>query len=168
MGFEIFVLYLGKRLSPEEKLYLKCLEVESHGDYRSGVFQEFARSFGVRHYSFMLQSSKANQTRLKTATEFKRRDWGTEGFGSRCCARRCSPSTRPSTGTTPKSASPTSRPSFATTGRNAKTWPKCSASLASCRSRIGPGTRKRLACWGRGRERSCLGIVIPFRKQGPT
>ena len=30
----------------------------------------------------MLESGKANQTRLKTATEFKRRDWGTEGFGS--------------------------------------------------------------------------------------
>ncbi|MDG4596167.1 MAG: DUF1156 domain-containing protein [Candidatus Contendobacter sp.] len=73
---------LWKRLSPEEKLYLKCLEVESHGDYRSGVFQEFARGFGVRDYTFMLQSGKANQTRLKTATEFKRRDWGTEGFGS--------------------------------------------------------------------------------------
>jgi adenine-specific DNA methylase len=73
---------LWKRLSPEEKLYLKCLEVESHGDYRSGVFQEFARGFGVRDYPFMLQSGKANQTRLKTATEFKRRDWGTEGFGS--------------------------------------------------------------------------------------
>lgn len=73
---------LWKRLSPEEKLYLKCLEVEAHGDYRSGVFQEFARGFGVRDYTFMLQSGKANQTRLKTATEFKRRDWGTEGFGS--------------------------------------------------------------------------------------
>ncbi len=73
---------LWKRLSPEEKLYLKCLEVESHGDYRSGVFQEFARGFGVRDYRFMLQSGKANQTRLKTATELKRREWGTEGFGS--------------------------------------------------------------------------------------
>ena len=73
---------LWKRLSPEEKLYLKCLEVESHSDYRSGVFQEFARGFGVRDYRFMLQSGKANQTRLKTATEFKRKDWGTEGFGS--------------------------------------------------------------------------------------
>lgn len=56
--------------------------MEAHGDYRSGVFQEFARGFGVRDYTFMLQSGKANQTRLKTATEFKRRDWGTEGFGS--------------------------------------------------------------------------------------
>ena len=73
---------LWKRLSPEEKLYLKCLDVESHGDYRSGVFQEFARGFGVRDYRFMLQTGRANQTRLKTATEFKRRDWGTEGFGS--------------------------------------------------------------------------------------
>jgi hypothetical protein len=73
---------LWRRLGPEEKLYLKCLEVEAHGDYRSGVFQEFARGFGVRDYRFMLESGKANQTRLKTATEFKRRDWGTEGFGS--------------------------------------------------------------------------------------
>jgi adenine-specific DNA methylase len=73
---------LWRRLTPEEKLYLKCLEVESHGDYRSGVFQEFARGLGVREYRFMLESGKANQTRLKTATEFKRRDWGTEGFGS--------------------------------------------------------------------------------------
>ncbi len=71
-----------RRLGPEEKLYLKCLEVEAHGDYRSGVFQEFARGFGVRDYRFMLESGKANQTRLKTATEFKRRDWGTQGFGS--------------------------------------------------------------------------------------
>ncbi len=73
---------LWKRLTPEEKLYLKCLEVESHGDSRSGVFQEFARGFGVRDYRFMLESGKANQTRLKTATEFKRREWGTDGFGS--------------------------------------------------------------------------------------
>jgi len=73
---------LWKRLTPEEKLYLKCLEVESHGDYRSGVFMEFARGFGVRDYRFMLESGKANPTRLKTATEFKRREWGIEGFGS--------------------------------------------------------------------------------------
>ncbi|MCF7983260.1 MAG: DUF1156 domain-containing protein [Thiohalocapsa sp.] len=73
---------LWRRLAAEEKLYLKCLEVESHGDYRSGVFQEFARGFGVRDYRFMLQSGKANQTRLKTPTELKRREWGSEGFGN--------------------------------------------------------------------------------------
>lgn len=44
---------LWKRLSAEEKLYLKCLEVESHGDYRSGVFQELARSSPTRiHIGF--------------------------------------------------------------------------------------------------------------------
>lgn len=30
----------------------------------------------------MLESGKANQTRLKTASELKRREWGSEGFGS--------------------------------------------------------------------------------------
>ena len=73
---------LLKRLSPEEKLYLKCLEVESHDDYRSGVFTAFARDFGVRDYSKLLHSGKANQTRLRTANEFKRREWGSDGFGS--------------------------------------------------------------------------------------
>ena len=71
-----------RRLSPEERLYLKCLEVESHGDYRSGVFMEFARGLGVRDYRHMLHSGRANQTRLNTASEFQRREWGSEGFGS--------------------------------------------------------------------------------------
>jgi putative DNA methylase len=69
--------HLWKRLTPQEKFYLKGLEVESHGDFRSGVFQEFARGLGVREYKYMLQSGKANQTRLKTASEFKRRELGT-------------------------------------------------------------------------------------------
>ncbi|MCK7574593.1 MAG: hypothetical protein MZV65_00830 [Chromatiales bacterium] len=55
----------------------------------------------------MLQSGKANQTRsCKTATEFGRRDWGTEGFGSfaaaPCLVCRL-PDRRP--GWTPRSAS---------------------------------------------------------------
>lgn len=73
--------HLWKRLGPEEKLYLKGLEVEAHGDYRSGVYQEFARGFGVRDYRFMLQTGKANATRLKTASEFKRRELGESPFG---------------------------------------------------------------------------------------
>ncbi len=73
--------HLWRRLGPEEKLYLKGLEVESHGDYRSGVYQEFARGFGVRDYRFMLQTGKANDTRLKTASEFQRRELGDTQFG---------------------------------------------------------------------------------------
>ena len=73
--------HLWRQLAPEEKLYLKGLEVESHGDFRSGVYQEFARGFGVRDYRFLLQTGKANQTRLKTASEFQRRELGESAFG---------------------------------------------------------------------------------------
>jgi adenine-specific DNA methylase len=74
--------HLWKKLTAVEKFYLKGLEVESHGDFRSGVYQEFARGFGVRDYQFLLESGKANQTRLKTASELKRRELGGEGFGN--------------------------------------------------------------------------------------
>ena len=57
-------------LGPTEKLYLKGLDVERHGDFRAGVYQEFARGFGVKDYGHLLHTGKANQTRLKTATEF--------------------------------------------------------------------------------------------------
>ena len=73
--------YLWRRLGPEEKLYLKGLEVESHGDFRAGVYQEFARGFGVRDYRMLLGTGKANETRLKTATEFENRELGDSAFG---------------------------------------------------------------------------------------
>lgn len=73
--------HLWRGLGPEEKLYLKGLEVESHGEFRAGVYQEFARGFGVRDYRFLLRTGKANQTRLKTASEFRRRDLGDTPFG---------------------------------------------------------------------------------------
>ena len=73
--------HLWRRLGPEEKLYLKGLEVESHGDFRAGVYQEFARGFGVREYRILIRTSKANATRLKTATEFGNRDLGNSAFG---------------------------------------------------------------------------------------
>ncbi len=72
--------HFWKRLAAEEKFYLKGLDVERHGDFRSGVYQEFARGFGVREYRAMLASTHANQTRLKTASEFLRRDLGGESF----------------------------------------------------------------------------------------
>ncbi len=74
--------HLWRRLAPEEKLYVKGLEVESHGDYRAGVYQEFARGFGVRDYRFLLRTGKANETRLKTASEFQHRDLRETPFGS--------------------------------------------------------------------------------------
>lgn len=73
--------HLWRRLGPEEKLYLKELEVESRGDFRVGVYQEFARGFGVRDYRMMMRSGKANETRLKTVTEFENGELGDSAFG---------------------------------------------------------------------------------------
>ena len=73
--------HLWRQLGPEEKLYLKGLEVESHGDYRAGVYQEFARGFGVRDYRALVRTGKANDTRLKTASELGNRELGDSAFG---------------------------------------------------------------------------------------
>ncbi|MBP1909180.1 anti-phage-associated DUF1156 domain-containing protein [Methanolobus bombayensis] len=74
--------WVWKQLMPEERFYLKGLELESHGEYRTGAYQELARGFGIREYKNLQQSKKANDTRLKTASEFKDRDVGGEGFSS--------------------------------------------------------------------------------------
>ena len=78
-GFDDFV---WKLLTPMERLYLKGLEVESHGEFRSGVYQEFARGFGAGEYKSIMATWKANQTRLKTATEFGAKELGDTGFGA--------------------------------------------------------------------------------------
>jgi len=70
-----------KTITPQERFYIKGLEVESHGEFRSGVYQELARGFGVKDYAFMLSSDRANQTRLKTATEFASRQLDDGAFG---------------------------------------------------------------------------------------
>ena len=77
-----FPAHLWRRLSAEEKFYLKGLDVERHGEFRRGVYQEFARGFGVREYQPLLASGQANRTRLKNASEFLRKDLGGEGFAA--------------------------------------------------------------------------------------
>ena len=67
-------------LRPDEKFYLKGLEVESHGDFRAGVYQEFARGFGVSDYGRLLHADQANRTRLKTASELQRADLAGAGL----------------------------------------------------------------------------------------
>lgn len=74
--------YLWKTLIPEERLYLKGLDLESHGEFRAGAYQKLARGFGVREYTFFFAKTKANQTRFKTAREFGTKGLGGEGFGS--------------------------------------------------------------------------------------
>ena len=72
--------YMWKGLSSMERFYLKGLEVESHGEYRSGVYQELARGFGATDYTSLLASTRANRTRLKAASQFGRRYLSGDGF----------------------------------------------------------------------------------------
>jgi hypothetical protein len=72
---------LWKTLAAEERFYLKGLEVEGHGELRNGVYQELARGFGLEEYRPLLGNTKANQTRLKTATEFANRQLDASPFG---------------------------------------------------------------------------------------
>jgi putative DNA methylase len=78
-GIETFV---WKTLTPPERFYLKGLDMESHGELRSGAYQELARGFGLREYRNLFESGQANQTRLKTATEFGRRDMASRKEGA--------------------------------------------------------------------------------------
>lgn len=73
--------HLWKSLSALERFYLKGLELESHGEHRVGVYQELARGFGVDEYKPLLASIKANETRLKSASEFGNKEMGDAGFG---------------------------------------------------------------------------------------
>ena len=72
--------HVWRTLAPEEKFYLKGLEVEAHGDFRAGVYQEFARGLGVTDYVRLLHAGAANRTRLKTASELQRADLAGAGL----------------------------------------------------------------------------------------
>ena len=72
-----------RTLGPEERFYLKGIEVESSGESREGVYQELARGYGANDYRDLLASRAANATRLKTPSEFAGRDLRSRtGFGS--------------------------------------------------------------------------------------
>jgi adenine-specific DNA methylase len=72
--------FLWKSLSAFERFYLKGLEMESHAECRIGVYQELARGFGIQEYKSLLADTKANQSRLKSASEFGRKELSGEGF----------------------------------------------------------------------------------------
>ncbi|CED93849.1 DNA methylAse containing a Zn-ribbon [Romboutsia ilealis] len=65
-----FDSYTWRTLLPEERFYIKGLDTEKEGVYKISAYQELGRGFGVREYSDMMASTKANQSRLKTASEF--------------------------------------------------------------------------------------------------
>lgn len=65
--------YIWKMLTPEERFYIKGLELEKQNVYQLSGYQELARGFGVREYRDLLGSTRANNARLKTASEFAMR-----------------------------------------------------------------------------------------------
>jgi len=65
-----FDSFVWKSLIPEERLYLKGIELEKQNLYKLSAYQELARGFGVGEYTAMLASTKANNARLKTPKEF--------------------------------------------------------------------------------------------------
>ncbi len=71
-----FDSYRWKMLIPEERFYIKGLDLEKEGIYQIGAYQELARGFGVKEYKNLLASTRANQARLKTAVEFGMRGLG--------------------------------------------------------------------------------------------
>lgn len=75
--------YIWKTLTPEERFFIKGLDLEKKGENKIGSYQELARGFGVTEYKELLFSTKANQARLKTAMEFAMRGMGDNNkFGS--------------------------------------------------------------------------------------
>lgn len=65
---------IWRQLGPEERFYLKGIEVESRGEAREGVYQEFARTYGAKGFRTLLASRSANKARLKTPSEFGARE----------------------------------------------------------------------------------------------
>ncbi|MBU5334581.1 DUF1156 domain-containing protein [Anaerocolumna aminovalerica] len=73
---------IWRDLSKEERFFVRGLELEMNNIYKVGDYQELARGFGVKDYTNMFQSFRANSARFMTPSEFKMKFIGDEGFGS--------------------------------------------------------------------------------------
>jgi len=60
-----------RKLTREERFYIKGLELQRHSIASIGAYQELARGLGVKNYSDFLENSRANEARLMTPTEWK-------------------------------------------------------------------------------------------------
>jgi len=60
-----------RKLTKEERFYIKGLELQRHGIASIGAYQELARGLGVKDYGNFLENSRANEARLMTPTEWK-------------------------------------------------------------------------------------------------
>lgn len=80
---QAFDSYIWRNLSPEERFFIKGMELEKSNVYQLGAYQEMARGFGVKEFKNILASTKANQVRFKTPLELGNR-WlrGTDAFSN--------------------------------------------------------------------------------------
>lgn len=69
-------------LKPEERFFIRGLELEMNGSYKMGSYQELAMGFGVSDYKDMFADFKANAARLKTPGEYNMAFLNGRGFGS--------------------------------------------------------------------------------------
>ncbi|MBT2694629.1 anti-phage-associated DUF1156 domain-containing protein [Bacillus sp. ISL-55] len=77
-GFDNLV---WRDLLPEERFFIRGLELEMGNIYQVSAYQELARGFGVGDYRDMFENFKANSVRLKTASEYRSRGIDRDNFG---------------------------------------------------------------------------------------
>lgn len=77
-----FDKYVWRDLLPEERFFIRGLELEIGKVYQISAYQEMARGFGVGEYKEMFDSFKANNVRLKTASEFRTKGIDRNNFGN--------------------------------------------------------------------------------------
>jgi putative DNA methylase len=70
-----------ERCTGPERFYLKMLDIEAAGIKKLDNYQNFAKAFRVADYGNLMGSMKANDARLKSATDFKKATFEGE-FGS--------------------------------------------------------------------------------------
>jgi putative DNA methylase len=63
-----------KQLAPIERFYIKMLSLEAQGLKTLDNYQNFAKAFKVSDFKSVMQTARANSSRLKSATEFKRNE----------------------------------------------------------------------------------------------
>lgn len=73
---------IWRDLIPEERFYIRGLEIENNNVYQVSAYQELARGFGIGEYKDMFENFKANSVRFKTASEYRNKGIGNDGFGS--------------------------------------------------------------------------------------
>ncbi|MEC2157659.1 anti-phage-associated DUF1156 domain-containing protein [Virgibacillus halodenitrificans] len=71
-----------RELLPEERFFIRGIELEMGNVYQISAYQELARGFGVGEYKDMFENFKANSVRLKTASEYRTRGIDKDAFGS--------------------------------------------------------------------------------------